>query len=391
MRRHLLGTALAASICYAPSALACGGGFGHGIEVAPSQKIVIHQDNGIESYTFSPHFCGTATDFGLILPIPTQLAQAPELASAKLVPQLDALSAPIVKKETACLGDFGAGGGTSGGSQDAGSNGVNVVDKGQVGIFDYAVLKADTPAAFTDWLDANGFPYDPNETSAFDYYVAKGWYFVAFRVTASDTAPPAGSKLCGDLGPITVSFAADPLVIPARIAAVDTQHQWQFGWQVFTIGPSFMTSQSSESSTNVSYADELTESDLTQYPEIAGIAAAGDRVTKLDISFWGSDLTQDITLSPNPSQTPFRDTVYDITYVECDAGTAGSAGSAGSGGASGSGGLAGGSNQGSPGDAVEAGGGGCSLSPAGTASGIGLAGFLAALGLALGHRRRRRR
>jgi len=380
MRRHLISIALAATVCYVPSALACGGGFGQGLEVAPSQKIVIQHQNGIESYTFSPHFCGRAAEFGLILPVPTQLAQAPELASDKLVPQLDKLSAPVVKQKTACWGDFGAGGGSAGGTPDGGSNGVNVIDKGQVGIFDYAVLKADTPAAFTDWLDANGFPYDPNETGPFDHYVSKGWYFVAFRVTASDTAPPVGSQLCGDLGPLTVSFAADPLIIPARIAAVDTQNNWQFGWQVFTIGPSYVTSKSTESTAQLMYADTLTASDLSQYPEIAAVATAGDRVTKLNISFWGSDLTQDITLSPNPTQTPYRDTVYETTYVECDGGTAGSGGS---------GGLAGGGNPGTPNDRIEPGGGGCSTSPARAATGIGLAGFLAAFGLALGRRRRR--
>jgi len=386
MRRRLLAAAAAVALSYVPSALACGGGFGQGIAVAPSQKIVIQQKNGIEHYTFSPHFCGRSAEFGLILPVPSQLAQAPELGSAALVPELDKLSAPTVKKKTECLNDFGAGGASAGGGLDAGSNGVDVIDKGQVGIFDYAVLKADTQSAFTDWLDANGFPYDASQTAPFDYYVSKGWYFVAFRVTASDTAPPVGSELCGDLGPLTVSFPADPLVVPARIAATDTEHNWEFGWQVFTIGPSYVTSQSTETSTQVAYADVLTADDVTTYPEIAAIASPGDHVTKLNISFWGAELTQDISLVSNPTQTPYRQTVYDVTYVECDAGSPASGGATGTGGSPG---LAGGANADTPGDPVAA-GGGCSVAAVTTSSGLGFVGLLAALGIALGRRRRRR-
>ncbi len=385
MRRHLLAVLCGAAICWAPSALACGGGFGQGLEVSPSQKIVIRHDAGIESYTFSPHFCGTAKDFGLILPIPSTLSENPTLGSAELVPQLDKLSAPTIEKKTTCAGGFGGAGGASGGF-DAGQNGVNVIDAGQVGMFDYTLLQADTPAAFTDWLDANGYPYDAGASAAFDYYVSKGWYFVAFRVTASDTAPPAGSELCGDLGPLTVSFAADPIVVPTRIAAIDESSPWEFGWQVYSVGPSYVTTDSTEVSASVKYADVLTAADLAQYPEIAGVAAEGDHVTKLNIGFWGSNITQDITLTSNPQQQPFRDTVYEYTYVECDAGAAGAAGSIGTGGSAGMAGAGGAPNGAAPNSGDD---GGCTVSPSPSTSVFGFAALGAALALLHGRRRRR--
>jgi MYXO-CTERM domain-containing protein len=385
MRRHLITSLFGAALCWAPSALACGGGFGQGLQVSPAQKIVIRHDAGIESYTFSPHFCGTAKDFGLILPIPSTLSENPKLGSAELVPQLDKLSAPNIEKKTECKGSFGGTGGGSSGGLDAGSNGVNVINAGQVGMFDYTLLQADTPAAFTDWLDANGYPYDAGASAAFDYYVSKGWYFVAFRVTASDAAPPAGSELCGDLGPLTVSFAADPVVVPARIAAIDESSPYAFGWQVYSVGSSYVSSESTEVSTSVKYADVLTAADLAQYPELAGVAAAGDHITKLNIAFWGSDITQDITLVPNAQQQPFRDTEYEYTLVDCDAGAAGAAGSIGVGGSAGMAGAGGAPNGAAPSSGDD---GGCAVSPSPSTSVFGFAALGAALALLLGRRRR---
>ncbi len=336
MRKPILFATLAAASLWASSALPCGGPFGAGFTVDPSQKIVVKHDAGVETYIFRPHFCGQASQFGLVLPIPDQLTANPELAEAKLFDELDAFTAPAVVKQTKCAGDYD----TDAGAYDAGSNGgeggVDVINAGQVGIFDWVLVKADTTTAFTDWLDANSFPHDPTAESAFSYYVQKSWYFVAFKVTASNTAPPAGSRLCGDLGPLSLSFSAVEAVVPARIAAVDTAQLYAYAWEVFGISNSVMSAVNQNVSPILRFAGSFPNGQTAQYPELSKLAAPGNKVTKLLLAFYGSSIDADITLTPSPSQADYRDTVYETTYVDCDAGTGGSAGQAGTGGGGGS-------------------------------------------------------
>src|SRR5512140_2342213 len=84
-------------------ALACGGGFGQGLTIRPSQTIVVAYRDGVETYIFGPHFCGAATEFGLILPVPATLTQDPGLGSAALSTELEAISAPAVVTQEVCI------------------------------------------------------------------------------------------------------------------------------------------------------------------------------------------------------------------------------------------------------------------------------------------------
>ena len=96
-------------------------------------------------------------------------------------------------------------------------------------------MHATHPAAFTDWLDANGYPYEPAATTHFAHYVMVDWYFVAFQITAGDAQPTGGLDLCGNFGPIALEFPADAAVIPARITATDTAGEDFKRWRIYTI------------------------------------------------------------------------------------------------------------------------------------------------------------
>jgi hypothetical protein len=64
-----------AGLLAASPAFPCGGGFGPNIQVNPQQDIIVVWKDDVETYVFQPIFCGTATNFGLILPVPAQLTQ----------------------------------------------------------------------------------------------------------------------------------------------------------------------------------------------------------------------------------------------------------------------------------------------------------------------------
>jgi hypothetical protein len=85
-RPSFLFLALVSSVSGAAAALtggaafACGAPFGSDVTVDSHQDIIITWRGGIETYVFQPTFCGAATDFGLILPVPAQLSKEPTLS-----------------------------------------------------------------------------------------------------------------------------------------------------------------------------------------------------------------------------------------------------------------------------------------------------------------------
>ncbi len=182
MKRILALAAGFAGLFAAAPAFPCGAPFGTGIEVSPQQDIIVVWKDNVETYVFQPTFCGTASDFGLILPVPSLLTQNPILSNQQAFTTAIALSEP---KQVEVSSSSGAGCGSSasggGGQIGAADNGTSVVASGRVGFLDWVQLKAETEASFTDWLTANGYPYSTTASSVFSYYVQQGWYFLAFK------------------------------------------------------------------------------------------------------------------------------------------------------------------------------------------------------------------
>lgn len=324
MNTKIALAALASVALLASSALPCGGGFGEDLELSPSQSIVISHKNGVESYFFSPHFCGSKETFGLILPLPASLSDSPKLGDSKLVAQLEDLTKPEVIEVTECRNNergfdgSGEGGAGTGGSW-SGHSGVDVVDKGQVGVFDWTLLKADTAASFTDWLDANKYPFDPTSLDQFTYYVDSGWYFIAFKVTADSAAPPEGSLICGDLGPIQLSFPSASPIIPARIAAAASQDGSydDFVWRVFALASTQLEVKTEGAYSTLRYSGAISAKHLSSYSALSTMAGAGDRLTAVDVDFYPADLTSDLSFGPAPFPADYRLTEVNTTYIDC--------------------------------------------------------------------------
>jgi hypothetical protein len=310
-------------------AYACGAGFGDEVKINPQQRIVVTYRNGEETYIFQPHFCGKATDFGLILPVASTLTHDPSLTDSDLMDQLDVVTAPTIKTVETCESS-GCGMGSSKGdgaslNQASGSadDGVDVISSGQVGDFQWQLLHADSAQSFTDWLDASHFPYPTSATAAFDHYVKAGWYFVAFSVKAGASAPPAGYRLCGDFGPIQLSFNSTQPVIPARMAAAgDTQSN--FIWRLFMVSQhqySVTTNPNTGQLTQpLRYAGALSAEDLSNAPAAAKIANQGEWLTALDLNFYAANLTDDFWLKQTANDATYRSTETHYKEVTCGAG-----------------------------------------------------------------------
>jgi MYXO-CTERM domain-containing protein len=320
MKPHLALAAGFASLLVARSALPCGAPFGAGIAANPQQDIIVAYKSGVETYVFQPTFCGTASDFGLILPVPSTLMASPALSDQQAFTTVDSLSQPAYVTVVSCFPpdrSNGAGGG-AGGSQAGG--GTTVVSAGRVGFLDWVQLRADTEASFTDWLTANGYPYSTAASSVFSYYVQKGWYFVAFKISQG-AAPDGGSgTVCNALGPVELSFASPVPVVPSRMAsagAVSTgSYATGFSWRIFgiTTGDQQLAfSDGANANRVLGYSGALTAADVSS---LAALAQAGDRLTKLTLTFSYGSTDPDVGLAL-ASASDYRETVYTTQYVSC--------------------------------------------------------------------------
>jgi len=318
MKTQLALAAGLATLLAAPSVFPCGAPFGSGINVDPKQDIIVVHKDGIETYVFQPTFCGATSNFGLILPVPSKLTALPDLSNQQAFTTVADLSKPLEATSRVCTDGRNGVGGSAGGMADAG--GATVVVSGRVGFLEFVQLKADTEASFTDWLNANGYPYSPAASSVFSYYVQKGWYFVAFKISQGAMPDGGSSTICKALGPIKMSFPTDVPVVPSRMASAasppTTYYSSSFSWRIFGITPGDkqLSFADGASYTRVlGYSGALTADNVTA---LAGLAQAGDRLSKLTLTFSYGATDPDIGLALAPA-SDFRETHWSTVYVNC--------------------------------------------------------------------------
>jgi len=325
MKTQIAIAAATIALLAAPRVFPCGAPFGTGISVNPQQDIIVAYKNGVETYVFQPTFCGTASNFGLILPVPATLTAPPTLSDQQAFSTVDSMSRPKVVTVTACGGrSTGYGGAAgSGTAKPAVDGGTTVVSSGRVGFLDWAQLKADSVASFTDWLTANGYPYSASASSVFSYYVQQGWYFVAFKI--SRAMVDAGSAtVCSALGPVKLSFPTPEPVVPSRMASAATaptgSYANAFSWRIFgiTTGDQQLGFSSGANSNRVlGYSGAVTSGDISS---LAGLAQMGDRLTKLTLTFTYGSTDPDVGLALITA-SDYQEIQYSYQYVDCsDAG-----------------------------------------------------------------------
>jgi hypothetical protein len=297
MRRALACATLVASSLAGGAAVACGGSFGTNITVDPHQDIIIAWKNGAETYVFQPTFCGPATAFGLILPVPAALSSEPALFDQGAFAAAVTLSEPNKREVEDSSGGIGCGGNDSIKAGGVTDNSAAVVASGRVGFLDWVQLKADSTIAFTKWLDDNHYPYSTSASDIFAYYVSRGWYFLAFRI--NHEAAPSGDWLCQALGPVALSFPSAEPVVPSRMAGAsssgDTSNRsyYSMRWRIFgiTSGDSQLSMpNATEQYGGLWYSGTIQAADA---PKFAGLAEPGDRLTRLLLQFSTTAATAD--------------------------------------------------------------------------------------------------
>jgi Uncharacterized protein conserved in bacteria (DUF2330) len=286
----------------------------------PDQQALICYSNGVERLVIETRFTGSGTNFAWVVPLPSQPMIEP--ATTGLFPTLEYMFQPeIIHTVTHyyesilfiiiyvmlfrlanrfvsvgflicmtlllfCLsGVLLSAFVTAGISANFPvSNGVSILDRQIVGIYDTETISSKDPTALQNWLLENGYTVPANAQPVIADYVKSGWVFVAAKVRrdsgALDTSTPH---------PLSFTFKTDRPVYPMRLTGLNghplTVALYVFANSRFT-APHFQL----ESCTQPEIVHPL----LSQWT--TGLPIATKLTAKLSIS----DMQDDIWLEQSP-------------------------------------------------------------------------------------------
>lgn len=180
-------------------AFACGGG---GIAsqsgvVLDSQRVVISsRANGTTDIVAQIGVPRTTSDYGVLIPVPSEPTLDENPVSALDLAALDEATAPhLLARESDSNSGCGCG---SAGDDDAGpspTRGVTASPPVEIGPVVAVVLTGDSDEAIVAWLADNGFALPANDAAILREYVGAGNYFIAIR--RSQSAATGGPSSIG--------------------------------------------------------------------------------------------------------------------------------------------------------------------------------------------------
>lgn len=188
--------------------------------------LMYSEQDRMETLVIRPEFSGTATEFGMVMPLPAKPAidEAPQDMFDILLEYTT-----IRYDETNALEEA-----LRAQSASDGDAVVVVVEKKDVGDFTTIVLTAKTADALVEWLNGNGFEFKAEDRENFEYYVEKGgYYFVAMKVNMNKADIDDDGRINGNLRPIEFVFESEYPMLPLRIMAHDMD---PMSFTLYTLG-----------------------------------------------------------------------------------------------------------------------------------------------------------
>ena len=236
---------------------------------------------------------------GLIFPTP-----APAKASLGDVADFTALGAEMTPERRKTYDwwawpSFGLGAAAPGSAADGGA--PEVLEQVQLGPIEATTLAASDAEGLQTWLDANGYGLRPEVSSLLQRYVAKGWYFVAFKLTGA-------SQLDGELDPLRITFAASELVYPLALsqAATSTQYVFLYVFSDHRVDVSF--ADGAPAGMGATWARTVRDPSLRQN---------GAYLTALSGEFYdpGSQITDDLVIHQAATDDEVGTIAWDVEHV----------------------------------------------------------------------------
>jgi hypothetical protein len=249
------------------------------------QVAIIRYQDGMEQLAVASSFRSEATDFAWILPLPAE----PVVDSFRmaLLNELQYFCRPLYRSGSGigCAGDA-----TYGLGRNSDSLGVEEIERGVIGPYDYLVLRTAEPETLAAYLSGNGYELPGNAATVFGHYTAKNWqYFVVARL--SDSAAYEYDRSVG----IRLTFAVDSAVYPLYISRLSSGYS---GVALYVVADhrQMFTGASLLFSGHV---------DAGTFPDFPGFVDRPSHLTKL-LKYYDPAQMEDITLRQAPDDREFR-------------------------------------------------------------------------------------
>jgi hypothetical protein len=188
-----------------PIASACGGFFCTNSPVDQTAERIIfavNKDDSTITAVVGISYTGTASEFSWVVPVPSP----PKLDVAE-TKSLDALSTAtnleFIVPKAPCPLPLAAAGGDPGGG---------FLQTGQVGPFDYAIIKNEKTDEMIAWLRENGYQITKEMEPLIVVYVKEGMYFLAMKLKR-------GADVL-EIKPVVMTYNSTKPMIPLRLTAV---------------------------------------------------------------------------------------------------------------------------------------------------------------------------
>jgi len=224
-----------ASLWFAPSAQAFCGFYAAraGADLFnETSKVVVVRDDDKTVVTMASDFKGDATDFALVIPVPTFLEEGQiHVANPKTVEHLDAYTAPrLVEYFDSDPCDVRYRMEAMGRSLDSAalpaskpmrknSFGVTVEAEYTVGEYDIVILSAEESQGLVKWLHSNGYKIPDGAAPVLGEYLKQDMRFFVARVNLEEQAK-LGFR---SLRPIQVAYESHKFMLPIRLGMVNAQ------------------------------------------------------------------------------------------------------------------------------------------------------------------------
>jgi hypothetical protein len=197
----------------------------------PGQKVFLtwDPDGKRETFTVQPKFEGNATDFGMVIPTPTQpkLDEMPRdfFKALAVFTILEPMDEKKFKPRPATF--LAAPAGASGVDRAMKrKSDVKVLEAGVVGNLDYKIITAEEAGDLFQWLEENGYSYGGDEETL-QFYIAKKWLFTVMKIDPAQLRQgKLDSRYAGEVTPTRFTFTyPETPVYPLRITRISVKNQ----------------------------------------------------------------------------------------------------------------------------------------------------------------------
>lgn len=100
-----------------------------------------------------------------------------------------------------------------------GISGIETLASKKAGIYDITVIRAKASGDMSRWLRDNGFGFGPEDETAFQSYIDRGWVFVAAKIDPAADMSDRKAVAKGLAAPLLLRFSAKNPIYPLALTA----------------------------------------------------------------------------------------------------------------------------------------------------------------------------